>query len=533
MGARARATFDQIRANRLASTILVMVTLALGILIGTVISNGVKAKTSPNSSDASAIQIPAPKQLSNAFAQIAKQLEPAVVNINTESIAKEDNSPQPRQRRRPGQRPNNPNNPNNDEEQGQSPFDDFFDRFFGGQVGPQQQTPERALGSGVIVDGKGYIITNRHVIEGADRIKVHLTDDPIGQNYDAKVIGQDQETDLAVIKIEPKRALSFAKLGNSDSEVVGNWVLAIGSPFGQEGTVTAGIISAKGRNIVPGRQFQSFIQTDAAINPGNSGGPLVNMDGEVIGINTAIFTQGFSQGYMGIGFAMPSNTVATVYNQLIGAEHRVIRGSIGVLFNAQANPAVERIYGQGVTISEVTPKGPSEGAGLKPGDTITAIDGKKIKNGDELVADIITRKPGTKVKIDYMRDGKPQSASVTVTDREKLFPGTETGEEQGGPEAPAESKLGLTVQDLTAAMKERLGVDHGVVITAVKPGSWADDNNFNVGDVILQINRQPVNNEADFKRVQAGLKSGQDVVCMVHQGGRRGGGTIFLGGTLP
>ncbi len=534
MGARARATFDQIRANRLASTILVMVTLAVGILIGTVISNGVKAKVLPNSSDAAAIQIPAPKQLSNAFSQIAKQLEPAVVNINTESINKEE-TPQPRQRRRPGQRtpndPSNPHNPNNNDDQ-QSPFDDFFDRFFGGQIGPQQQTPERALGSGVIVDGKGYIITNRHVIEGADRIKVHLNDDPLSVNYDAKVIGQDKETDLAVIKIEPKRALSAAKLGNSDSEVVGNWVLAIGSPFGQEGTVTAGIISAKQRQIPGTGQFQSFIQTDAAINPGNSGGPLVNMDGEVIGINTAIFTQGFSQGYMGIGFAMPSNTVANVYNQLIGPEHRVVHGSIGVLFNAQANPAVERIYGQGVTVSEITPKGPAEAAGIKPGDTITALDGKKIKTGDELVADIITRKPGSKIKIDYMRDGKPESTTVTVTDREKLFPGAEEGEEQGGPEKPQESKLGLTVQDLTPAMKERFGVDHGVVITAVKPGSWADDNNFNVGDVILQVNRQAVNSEADFRRIQTGLKSGQDVVCMVHQGGRRGG-TIFLGGTLP
>jgi len=532
MGARARATFDQIRANRLASTILVMVTLSVGILIGTVISNGVKAKTSVNSSDAAQIQIPAPKQLSNAFAQIAKQLEPAVVNINTESIGKEDATPQPRQRRRPGQRTPNDDEQGQGQGQGQSPFDDFFDRFFGGQIGPQQQLPERALGSGVIVDGKGYIITNRHVIEGADRIKVHLNDDPLSVNYDAKVIGQDRETDLAVIKIEPKRALTTAKLGNSDSEVVGNWVLAIGSPFGQEGTVTAGIISAKQRNIPGTGQFQSFIQTDAAINPGNSGGPLVNMDGEVIGINTAIFTQGFSQGYMGIGFAMPSNTVASVYNQLIGAEHRVIRGSIGVLFNAQANPAVERLYGSGVTITEVTPKGPAEGAGLKPGDTITALDGKKIKTGDELVSDIITRKPGSKIKVDYMRDGKPESASVTVTDREKLFPGTEEAQDENNPEKPAESRLGITVQDLTPAMKDRFGVDHGVVVTAVKPGSWGDDNNFNVGDVILQVNRQPVNNEADFRKIQAGLKSGQDVVCMVHQGGRRGG-NVFLGGTLP
>src|SRR5204863_8960981 len=215
-----------------------------------------------------------------------------------------------------------------------------------------------------------------HVVDGADRIRVKLQDDPPGTLHDAKVVGSDRETDLAVIKIEPPkdRPLKPARLGDSEAMGVGDWVLAIGSPFDLDETVTAGIVSAKGRNIPGGRQFQSFIQTDAAINPGNSGGPLVNMSGEVIGINTAIFTQ--SYGYQGVGFAMPSSTVLTVYNQLISPEHRVTRGSIGIEFNAIPNPAVARVYGvnDGVTVANVRPGSPADQAGLKVGDTITGID---------------------------------------------------------------------------------------------------------------------------------------------------------------
>ncbi len=217
----------------------------------------------------------------------------------------------------------------------------------------------QSLGSGVIVSSNGYIITNFHVVDKADRIRVSLMGEPATVSYPAKVIGTDRETDLAVIKIDVNHPLPIAKLGNSDSMQVGDWVLAIGSPFGLKSTVTAGIVSAKGRNIVPGRQFQSFIQTDAAINPGNSGGPLVNMDGEVIGINTAIYTE--SSGYQGVGFAMPSNTIAQVFNQLVSPAHKVERGSIGITFSAETSPAVTRMYGggKGVVVQDVTPGGPA------------------------------------------------------------------------------------------------------------------------------------------------------------------------------
>jgi serine protease Do len=512
----------RLRANRPAYTLTILATLTVGILIGTVISKGVKGQEK-KSSDATPLSVPSPQQLSNQFSQISKQLEPTVVNVNTESTIKN-----PHRRGRGG----NPDQPDD-----QDPFGDFFDKFFGGQ---QNNGPirERSLGSGVIVDAKGYILTNRHVVEKADRIRVKLMDDPPGTFHDAKVIGSDQETDLAVIKIEPEKPLPVAKLGNSDSMEVGDWVLAVGSPFGLSETVTAGIVSAKGRNIVPNRQFQSFIQTDAAINPGNSGGPLVNMAGEVIGINTAILTD--TNAYAGVGFAMPSNTVVSVYNQLIAPEHRVARGSIGIIFNAQENPAISRVYGAGaggVTVSAVTAGSPAEQAGLKVGDTIVSVDGKPVKNGDELVADIASRKPGTKVNLGFVRNGKKQEAAVTVTDRAKLF-AARLGEddENGEAEAPKESKLGLTVRAITSEMADRLDipVGKGVIVQDIKPSSFADDVGLTRGDVILEINKQAVNSEDDFNRISSTLKSGQDVVFLVRQrGSGRQDGTIFLAGTLP
>jgi len=352
------------------------------------------------------------------------------------------------------------------------------------------------------------------------------------------VVGIDEESDLAVIKIEAGKPLPTAKLGNSDGADVGDWVMAIGSPFGLDNTVTAGIVSAKGRSsIVPNRQFQSFIQTDAAINPGNSGGPLVDMSGEVIGINTAILTGG--QGYEGVGFALPSNLVAKVYNDLIGPEHKVMRGSIGVEFQAQPNPAVARVYGGGggVTLSNVISGSPAAGAGLKVGDTITSIDGKSIASGDDLVSEISGRKPGSKAKLGFVRDGKKEETTVTIGSRSKLF-GSRLGLEDEGTEQaePQESKLGVTVDTLTPDMAQRLDLpsSKGVIVTDVKPGSFADDVGLSRGDVILEVNKQAVSTVDDFNRMVANYKSGQDVVFLVRPArAGRTGGTAFLGGTLP
>ena len=524
METRASALWMRLKANRWAYTLTVLATLAVGILIGTVISSGVRGQEAAKKSDATPLSIPAPRQLSNQFSQIAKQLEPSVVNINTESMIK-------------NVRPHRgvPGGGGDD-----NSFDDFFNRFFGGQGGGQGAdggaVRERSLGSGVIVDPKGYILTNRHVVEKADRIRVKLQEDAPGVLHDAKVVGVDQETDLAVIKIDVDHPLPIAKMGNSDSMQVGDWVLAIGSPFGQIGSVTAGIVSAKGRNIVPLRQFQTFIQTDAAINPGNSGGPLVNLAGEVIGINTAILTE--TSSYAGVGFALPSNTVVTVYNQLIGPEHRVARGSIGIMFNALDNPAVARVYGvgSGVTVSTVVPGTPADQAGLKVGDTITTVDGKEVKSGDALVSEIASRKPGSKIVLGFVRNGKKQDATVTVADRGKLF-ASRLGEddESGEQSEPKESKFGITVRAVTPEIADRLELTagQGVIVQDVKPGSFGDDVGVARGDVILEVNKQSVNSEAEFSRIQSSLKAGQDVVFLVRQrGSGNQDGTVFLAGTL-
>jgi serine protease Do len=521
------AMWMRMKAHRWAYTLSILATLSVGILIGTVISYGVKGKEGQKG-DATPLTLPSPQQMSNAFSQIAKQLEPSVVNINTESTIKNVH-------RRRGQTPD-------DDDSGGGGMDDFFNHFFGGpggQAGPGAEGPirERSLGSGVIVDPKGYIVTNRHVVEKADRIRVRFEDDPPGVQHDAKVIGTDQETDLAVIKVDMDRALPAAKMGNSDSMQVGDWVLAVGSPFGLSETVTAGIVSAKGRDIVPGRQFQTFIQTDAAINPGNSGGPLVNMNGEVIGINTAILSE--TNAYAGVGFALPSKTVVDVYNQLTGPEHKVSRGSIGIMFDAVENPAIARVYGSGsgVTVSSVVAGSPADQAGLKVGDTITSVDGKKVSKGSELVADIASRKPGSKVNLSFLRNGKTQETSVTIADRAKLFAARLGDDQENGDEsAPKQSKFGMTVRKVTPEMADRLDMPagKGVIVQDVKPGSFAEDVNLGRGDIILEVNKQPVNSEDDFAKIESSLKSGQDVVFLVRsRGSSRQDGTVFLAGTLP
>src|SRR5271168_4967151 len=408
-----QSLLSRIRGHRLTTTFVLLATLSAGILAGSVLTRNVSGKEQigVDSTDARPLVIPSPVVLSNGFSQIVKQVGPAVVNINTEELPKPVSN---NKRKRGGQRlqPNNPDGDDDNSQQTPGDMQDFFNRFFGGQGGDDGDGAggeRRALGSGFIVDPRGYIITNNHVVDKADKIFVKLSSDPDDAGdpgRPATVVGVDKDTDIAVIKIDTKEPLPTIKLGNSDGAQVGDWVLAIGSPFSLSKTVTAGIISAKNRSIeeaspsgVSQTQFQRFIQTDAAINPGNSGGPLVDMAGQVVGMNTAIYTQ--SMGSQGVGFAMPSNIIANVYNMLIGPEHKVVRGSIGIQFQTAQSSAVGRVYGftNGVIVGVVTPNGGAAKAGIQAGDVLVSIDGRNIKDGDDLVNDISARHVGSTVKI--------------------------------------------------------------------------------------------------------------------------------------
>jgi serine protease Do len=467
---------------------------------------------------ATPLSIPAPAQLSSAFVQVAKMVEPAVVNINTESTLKNHPRVQPKQRQRTPR---------------QDPFDDFFDRFFGGPVTPEGDVRTRSLGSGIIVDSKGYILTNRHVVNEADRIRVKVHDD--STQYDAKVIGMDEDTDLAVIKIEPKKTLPVAKMGNSEGMSVGDWVLAIGSPFGLDATVTAGIISAKGRDI-SASAFQHFLQTDAAINPGNSGGPLVNMAGEVIGVNTAIYTSRGS--YEGVGFALPSSMAVSVYNQII-KHGRVTRGSIGIEFSRDDNPAALRVYGakEGVLVTNVLKDSPAEKAGLKPGDVIVSINGTPTRNGNELVTKVSETPVGDKVQVRLLRDGKEQTLSVGIGDRAQVIDARnrEADQPSDEPKEAGDARFGVQIQNLTTELASRLGIPNqtGVVVMEVDSGSFAEDIGVARGDVITEINRKPVRSVDDVRAIQKELKSKDDVAFRVMR--RRGAvmQNFFPAGTLP
>ena len=378
----------------------------MAIVAGSYAEHGVRGQEQVSTADATPLKIVSQPVPPNDFTRIAKAVGPAVVNINTRTLPKQtENRGSSRQRSQGNGRaqraPQNPDDDQDDEQdQGQGNLWNPFGFPIPGmpdQGGQQQnQGVQESLGSGFIVDPRGYIVTNNHVVDKADQIFVKLSTDP--ENSDegrpAHVVGVDKATDLAVIKIDTDRPLPTVKMGNSDEVQVGDWVEAIGSPFALSQTVTAGIISAKNRTIEPGAsgQFQHFLQTDAAINPGNSGGPLLDMNGNVIGVNTAIYTQ--SAGSEGVGFAMPSNTVVQVYNDLIGPSHKVVRGSIGIQFRPGLSDSVSRVYGfkNGVLVQEVQPGGPAEKAGLKPGDVITQIDGRNIKDGDDLVNEIASRR---------------------------------------------------------------------------------------------------------------------------------------------
>jgi serine protease Do len=525
MGEQVKDLVVWARRRKMLTGVLVAVTLGAGIMIGSLVSGRVSAMKALNfaGTNATPLAVPDPIPSSNSFSGIVNRVEPAVVNIATTQVM--DRKATSRKHR---MQPAQPGDDQND------PMQDFFDRFFqgqGGQDAPPQA--ERSLGSGVIVDKRGYILTNNHVVDQATKIQVQLNGDT--QKYTAKVVGIDEDTDLAVVKIDAGKDLPTAKLGNSDGVQVGDWVLAIGSPFGLQATVTAGIISAKDRGGI-GRQFQKFIQTDAAINPGNSGGPLVDLAGEVVGINTAIITG--SRGYEGVGFALPSTTAINVYNQII-AQGRVTRGSIGVSFQEDlgTNAITLKELGApyGVVIEGVEPGSPAEKAGLKGGDVITGVNGQPVKSGNDLVNPIAMAPIGSKVKLNFVRDRSQKETTATVEDRTRVFPNA-AGRmgEQPGESAPPE--FGLHVQELTPDRARQLGVAgiKGVLVSEVEPASFADDLGFGRGDVIAEVNRESVNTVDEYRKAVARLKPGSNVVFkVIRKADADRMLTVFLPGVVP
>jgi serine protease Do len=421
---------------------------------------------------------------------LVKSVRPSVVNISTTSVIK------------------GPNMHDRFFGQQQNPFkdffgDDFFEKFFGDSQ--KREFKQRSLGSGCVIDREGYIITNNHVVEKAQTIKVKLID---GKEYDATVVGRDPKTDLALIKIDAKNDLPFASFGNSDNLEIGDWVVAIGNPFGLETTVTAGIVSAKGRVIGAG-PYDDFIQTDASINPGNSGGPLFNLQGEVVGINTAIVSGG-----QGIGFAIPINMAKELLPQL-KSKGKVTRGWLGVVIQ-KITPEIAKTFGlkesEGALVSDVTEDGPAEKAGIKRGDVIVSFNGKAVKEVDALPKLVGATEIGKKAKVGIIRDGKALEVEVVIGELkdEKL---------QASRKTETEKDLGLVVQNITPEIAKHLNLKdkRGVIVTDVQPGSPAQEGDIRSGDIIKEIGRKPIKNIEDFKEAMTKVNVKEGAVLLIQR----------------
>jgi len=440
-------------------------------------------------------ELPNVDALSRAFASVAETLKPAVVNVFTEQKA--------------GGTIERIHPPTG------GPFDEFFERFFREQ--PDQN--RRSLGSGVIIDGRGYVVTNNHVVENADEIEIQFSDE---RRFKADVVGTDPATDLAVLKIktDPNESFSHVDFGDSDALVVGEWVLAMGNPFGFGHTVTAGIVSAKGRVIGQGT-YDDFVQTDAAINPGNSGGPLVNMKGQVIGINSNIISN--SGGSMGIGFAIPSNMTRKVYDQLVSSGS-VTRGWLGVQIQP-LSPELARSFGlegkKGALVADILGEdSPAAKAGLKAGDIIVELNGVPVDSNTHLVRLVADVHPGDTVDVKYYREGKIASTKVTV--------GKRTVEEAFAAPPPDlqgdKGRLGISGQNLTPQLASEIGATSkaGVVLVDIDPDGPAEDAGLNRGDILIEANRQPIRTVDDLQKILSDVPPGGDLLLRVERvvGGR-------------
>ena len=438
---------------------------------------------------------------SNIFVEIAKKQNPAVVNISTKTKRRVRSPRPPRTPRAPGR---------------QDPFQDFYDKFFG----DRDKKPRSGMGSGFIIDKDGHILTNNHVIDGADEIVVLIQDGNNGEKeYDAKLVGADSKTDIALIKLILKeggrKSFPTLSLGNSDNLEVGEWVVAIGNPFGLSHTVTVGVVSAKERNIGSG-PYDEFIQTDASINPGNSGGPLMNIKGEVIGINTAIIS-GNTGGNVGIGFAIPINVAKGILNDL-KEKGTVTRGWLGVMIQ-KISPDLAESFNldrtDGALVGDVIPNSPAEKAGIKRGDVIVRFDNHEVKTMESLPKIVGSTTPGKAVKVEVIRDGKRKVLDVTIAilKDEKI-------------KVASLDPVGIQVQDITPdiAQSLSLGDVEGVLVSDVTPGEPGGDAGLKRGDIISEVNRTKVKNTGDYNRIAGKLKRGDTALMLV----KRGGTTIYI-----
>ncbi len=499
-----------------AKRFALLITLVAGIVVGLVVSarfDLIPHLTAADSKVANKVvdavkPNPAAESLQEAFVTTAKNVKPCVVNISTTKTVKFQN-------------PLFDNFFN----------DDFMRRFFGEDNsspfgGRQQEMKQTSLGSGFIIRSDGYILTNYHVVGQADEILVKIASADNAKEYKAEIVGSDPESDLAVIKLKTSDTFAAARLGNSDDVRVGDWVIAVGNPFGFEGTVTAGIISAKSRSNVGQGAFEDFLQTDAAINPGNSGGPLINIRGEVIGVNTAIYSN--SGGYMGVGFAIPINLAKDIVDDLVDTGH-YSRGYLGITFQdlddrlARANGLPDAK--SGVLVTNVLEDTPADRAGIKEGDIITGVNDTRIESGKQLQKTVAGFGAGKKVKIAVLRDGKKKSFDVKLAERPSQAGGS-------SPASPSKKPvLGLELEPLTSKLARQLNAKTttGLVVTNVKSDTPADEAGIQQGDIIVKVNRKTVRDLSDFNEYIDAANPGDDVLLVVE----RGGYNKFLVITIP
>ncbi|MDP2960853.1 MAG: Do family serine endopeptidase [candidate division Zixibacteria bacterium] len=483
--------------------------ILVGILIASNLNFSPSSKAVESAQPENASKLVQLFEKESPFTVVAEKVSPAVVNISAEKVLEQ-------------------------QYHDIFPFDDeFFRRFFGET--PQPKTPRKSkgysLGSGFIIDKEGYILTNNHVVSGADKITVKLAD---RGEYKAKIIGTDKETDIAVIKIDADKSLPVVELGDSDSMRVGDWVIAIGNPFPQLGldrTVTVGVVSAKGRKGLnfPGEEgpsYQNYIQTDAAINPGNSGGPLCNIEGKVIGINAAITNPTGMSFNIGIGFAIPINLAKSVLPNLIKGKV-VSRGYLGVVVEnvtSDLKDALDLPSTEGAFIQQVQPNTPAAKAGIKTGDLIISFDGKKVTDPDQFRFNVAQVEPGKTISLELLRDKKKLELKVKLGEREKYL--------ASSPEEPVkkeeeQSWLGLQVETATEELADQFKVkfSKGVIVTGVEPGSKAEEGKIQAGDIILEIDKKTIQDKEDYNKIVKGLENRKKAMAFLIS---RNGNTIYL-----